>query len=329
MKNPSTPLIIAALAALLTAAAASAEAPVGYDIPQEDASAQPQLTKDGKIIMPDDFVGPLAPNQIYKRDAALGSSDFASTINNLQSIGNQQRAENGVVAGGPDVIAFEDQMKKDGTLKDLIRSPNGAIYVFPDGTLSWSDYVGKFNTMPFKPADCMTNPSCPAALRTYAVHKAESDKVAKETDKKDADMFGGKFSMFSNETGGDKNAPDNAQESVPDPVQVAANDIGLGLGSGPLSGEGPWRQTPGAGSSDGGGYDASAAAAEAPVGKLEVPADMNGYQYTYTAVKKAADESDAYIRKAAKALGQEGSADKAALDPNAAPSKRIVATQNQ
>ena len=88
MKTPTTPFTALALALVLAGAA--------------NAQPNPDLGRaaDGRVIVPDDFVGPLQPNQVYKSES--GSPDPAA-VNALKDIGEQQMAENGIPS--PDIVA--------------------------------------------------------------------------------------------------------------------------------------------------------------------------------------------------------------------------------
>lgn len=318
MKTPisrfTAPALALALAGAQTAAYASS---LDGSVEFGDFSPAPRTTSDGKTIVPDDFVGPLTPNQIRASDAAksdLGS--FAATTNALQGIGALQCTDSGVVAPDPGMLAAEDRGKTDGTFKDVIRRPNGAILVFPDGKVSWSDYVKGSRSAPFDPADCGGSPGCPPELKAYAEKQAQKEKERRETAKQNDTMFSGARGMFAADTGGDKSTPaQTPSEEAPgqDPVQVAANDLGNGLGSQFLDGfGGPSALSDNEGSAQG------------EVGQAEVPA-LEDVHYTFTDVQKASDKAAKIVEEVSRKMGQDGSGRKD-LDANAAPSKRIVVT---
>ncbi|OGR96202.1 MAG: hypothetical protein A2V88_02530 [Elusimicrobia bacterium RBG_16_66_12] len=325
MKTPTPHFTALALALILAGAqtAAYASAPEGFGAFDAVSGSywtgpdDAQKTSGGKTIVPDDFVGPLAPNQIRASDAAksdLGS--FAATTNALQGIGALQCSDSGVAAPDPRMVAAEDRGKADGTLKDVIRQPNGAILVFPDGKVSWSDYVKSDWSAPFDPAACGSNPSCPAELKAYAEKQAQKEKERRETSQQEKNMF--QANMFAADAGGDRSTPPDAQtpsSETPgqDPVQMAANDLGNGLGSQFLDDFGG----PSAFSDNGG-------SAPGEVGQAEVPA-LENVRYTFTDVQKASDKAAKIVDEVSRKMGQDASGRKD-LDANAAPSKRIVVT---
>ncbi|HAZ09034.1 MAG TPA: hypothetical protein DCZ01_11080 [Elusimicrobia bacterium] len=197
MKIPPAPLTALSLAILLAGAARASRTP------------------DGREIIDDSYMGPLRPDQCRASQCASTPSDPV-TESALLAVGRRQRAESGLIAGDPDVIAFENRMKADGTLKDLIRRPDGAIYVFPDGKVSWSDYVSQNNTVPWDPTACAGNPGCPAQLKTYLDKQAQADKEKKDTAARDKNMF--QANMFSPDTDADKSkSPPPAQDPSADP----------------------------------------------------------------------------------------------------------------
>lgn len=336
MKTPTTPFTVLALALALAGSAtqARAEAPVDLgDTPSDVSSSNDtylsspdntiRRTSDGKIIMPDDFVGPLAPNQIYKKDAGtaeLGS--FATTTNALQSIGKLQASESGVVTPDPEIVAYEDQMKADGTVKDVIRQAKGAIIVLPDGKVSWSDYGKKFNTMPFDLAGCGANPSCPPELKAYAEKQAQADKEKKETAQQDKNMF--KSNMFAGDNGGSQDTPADSQDPPQDTEKVAALETGAGIGDFLRD---QWRQSPDSGSGGIGGDIGAGGAPAGEVGKIET-ADLNVSQIplTYEHNIKFESKIPERIEGLRKALDQGASGKGDDLAPNTAPSKGVVAT---
>ncbi|MEK7381797.1 MAG: hypothetical protein AAB262_00760 [Elusimicrobiota bacterium] len=268
MKTPINPFTALALALILVGAETSSAAD----------------------IVPDDFIGPLAPGQIYRSkamqsiDPGLESSPFAVTTNALQDIGRLQQAESGVGAGDPKVIAEEDRMKADGTLKDVIRQPNGAILVLPNGKVSWSDYTLGFNSIPYDPASCAGNPGCPASLKTYLGKQAEKEK------------------MFS--TSGNKNtSPEPAQDPPSDAIELAANDLGKGIGM--------FQDPP------------SPDSTTTEVGQAEVPA-LSNIRYSYRKVQEASDKASKIVKDVTANIGD--ASGKKDLDANTSPSKGIVAT---
>lgn len=201
MRIPPTPLTALPLALLLAGAARADQTP------------------DGRQIIDDSYVGPLKPDQCRASQCGKsitpepGAAPFAAVESALLDVGRRQRADSGVVAGDPDVIAYENRMKADGTLKDLIRRPDGAIYVFPDGKVSWSDYVGQYVTKPYDPAACAGNPGCPAQLKTYLDKQAQAQKEKDYTAAQDKNMF--QSNMFS---------PDADKSKSPPPAQDLSVD---------------------------------------------------------------------------------------------------------
>lgn len=308
MKNPSTPFtaltLTLTLVGLSTTARAAAEGSSDVSGAYWSSPDNTWRTSDGKVLLPDDFVGPPTPNQIRKSDAmksvgpGLGSDLDALTDNTLLQISGDMCYLPPTTASSAKGEGWSEIPGANGSPTYVKEKGGKYIYALCAGI--------PCKTQEYDAKSCAAGSSCPAELKRYA----DSKDPAKMTALKNGD------NMWNGSAGG--GAPEKTPPATPqpDPVVVAANDLGNGIGSQFMSDFG----------SNAPGEDVAAPSAE--VGHAQAP-DVRSIQYTYIKVDQAAKKAEETVREVTEGMNREAVGRTDDLPANAAPSRRIRAERNQ
>jgi len=329
MKTPTTPFTVLALAAVLSGAASTVRAQI---LPLEGAGNTTWnsldgtwTSPDGKTVVPDDFMGPIGPDQIRQSDATrslgpgLGTDMNALTSNSLLQI------------PGADGPSFPPNDPVAARKEGWTEIPHGGAVSSwtkeQGGKLIYAGCAGiPCRLEEYDAKSCATDASCPADLKKLIADKAAKEKDADFTAKQNTEMFGGEKNMFTMNSAGEENAPTDSSsenDTAPDPVEVAANALGKGLGDQFLGGD-LWRQGPQSGAVREGGEFAAGDSAEPEAAPLEIQ-NLANVRYTHKPVQDASDKAARIADEVSRKMGQDASGRKD-LDANTAPSRRIVVT---
>ena len=194
MKTPTTPFTVLALAAVLSGAASTVRAQI---LPLEGAGNTTWnsldgtwTSPDGKTVVPDDFMGPIGPDQIRQSDATrslgpgLGTDMNALTSNSLLQI------------PGADGPSFPPNDPVAARKEGWTEIPHGGAVSSwtkeQGGKLIYAGCAGiPCRLEEYDAKSCATDASCPADLKKLIADKAAKEKDADFTAKQNTEMFGG------------------------------------------------------------------------------------------------------------------------------------------